>query len=124
MPNPLTILAQVLIIIKYPGDKKEFIDDFADLCIKKGLETATQSLPFEKQKELVNRIKDLTNPKEALTIIGQYVPISKYQEAVNKATTDLFADFLTTIEPDLLEEQKNALDKYFDSLEKEKDKEI
>lgn len=121
MQNPQAILTQILTIIDYPDDKQAFIDDFSDLCIKKGLEIATQSLSDAKKEELVKKIKDITDQKIATEIIGQYVPVDDYEKAVGKAATDFFENFLETIDEDLTDAQSDALDTYLASIEEKSD---
>ena len=114
-----SILTQVLTIINYPEDKRqEFIIEFGDMCISKALASVTQPLSDDKKAELVNKIKDVENPSEAEKIIGEYVSIDDYQKAIEQSTSELFENFLETIEPDLTEEQADALDAYLASLEK------
>jgi len=119
--SPQAILTQVLTIIGYSKDKQEFIIEFGDMCINRALATATQSLSGEKQEELIDRIKDIENPDDALKIIGEYVPVEDYQKALDQATRELFEDFLNTIEPDLTDAQSAVLDKYLASIGEKSD---
>jgi 2-succinyl-5-enolpyruvyl-6-hydroxy-3-cyclohexene-1-carboxylate synthase len=113
-----SILTQVLTIINYPEDKRQaFIIEFGDMCISKALASVTQPLSEEKKAELVNKIKDIEDPNEAEKIIGEYVSIDDYQKTIEQTTSELFENFLETIEQDLSEEQADALDTYLASLE-------
>lgn len=117
-----SILTQVLTIINYPEDKREaFVIEFGDMCISKALATVTQPLSDDKKEELVTKIKDIQDPNEAEKIIGEYVSADDYHKALEQATRELFESFLETIEPDLTDEQSDALDKYLASLEEKPD---
>jgi hypothetical protein len=116
MQSPQTILTQVLTIINYPNDKDAFIQEFGDTCIKSGLKEVTETLSPEKRDELFAKIQNVSDTAQAEAIIGQYVNITDYQEAVQNATSTLFENFLTEIEPELTDEQADALDTYLASL--------
>ncbi len=113
-----SILTRVLTIINYTKDKQAFAIEFGDMCISKALASVTQPLSDDKKEELMNKIKDIEDPIEAEKIIGEYVSIDDYQKALEQASSELFENFLETIEPDLSEEQATMLDTYLASLEK------
>jgi hypothetical protein len=117
-----SILIQILTIINYPKEKEAFVIEFGDMCISKTLAIVAEPLIENKREELVNKIKDIADPNEALAIIGQYIAIDTYQKTLEQTTQNLFEDFLNTIEPDLTEEQSKTLDDYFASFEKKPDK--
>jgi hypothetical protein len=92
--NPTTILSNILDIVNYLEDKQAFINQFSETCIKKGLADVQSSLPED--SDLISK--------------------DQYKKAIQDATSDLFLDFLKSIEPTLTTDQSYALDNYLASL--------
>lgn len=120
LDNPRDILLQALTIVGFPDGKKEdFIDKFSEVCNKQFLSDLSDTLPEDKQKLLIDRLKEEKDPEKIKSFLLENFNKEVIEGTLKKSTKSVFSDYLQTIMPDLSKEKQTELAKYFKTLSEE-----
>lgn len=115
--NLQKILANVLEIISFPDNKKEFIDTFRKQCRQLTVIKLIKQLPKEKQEELKQRITKVSTGEEGKEIIMSYFPQHLYEETLNKAAKNYFSEYIQDILTKLEPATKSDLQVYLQEIQ-------
>lgn len=110
--SPNIIIADLLNVIDYDGDREKFTREFLELCSKEALINYIQTLPEAKQTELKDASEAGKDPKD---ILNDFLSDKEFGEAISNASESVFSDYLKTITPSLSQDQKNKLNSYLSS---------
>lgn len=116
IPDPKEILLNVLIIINYQDDKEKFTNEFLQLCMQRALVEIVATLSENDQHAIEEKLMAIQTQEEVQSVLQQYVGQGRYLETVQKATQELFQDYIQTILPTLNPEQKDKLQEYLASI--------
>ena len=114
--NPTIILHNILDIVNYPDDQQNFIDQFSESCMRKGLASLIKDLPADLRIRLADDLSSNLQIAEFEKIIYRYIAPDDYENAIQEATSTLFDDFLTSIESTRTQVQSDKLDLYLASF--------
>jgi len=109
------ILLKILEITGYKGDKEKFTNDFLSLCIQKTLPDLIDSMPYEKQVELSQRINFMTPEKQEIIIL-EYINQEVFDKAHLAVTIKTLQDYMNSIQSTLTEDQKFKLEAFLSTL--------
>lgn len=114
LDNPKDILLQALTIVGFPDDKKEdFITKFSQMCNKHFLSDLLGTLPEDEQKSLIERLREEQDQEKIKAILLENFSKEDIEETLKQSTGSVFKDYLENIMPDLSEEKRLELAKYF-----------
>ena len=111
-----TFLNNFLTTIDYPDDKEEFINKLTSAIYLDAVDETLKTLPQEKQAEIQEKLKTATTPEAIQEIVNASFDKNIFQQALQKSSQTVFADYLQTIEDTLSDEQKIKLQEYFASV--------
>jgi hypothetical protein len=110
-------IIKILETINYTGDKEKCTNDLLGLCTQQMVLDITSNLPQEKLDLLKQKPKG-DNPEKTLEVLEKVVGEEEIAKSLEKATQDVFQDWLKTVEPTLSNNQKDNLKIYFEELQK------
>lgn len=110
--DPRQLIIKILQAINYEGDRDKYADDFLSLCLQQAIIDLLPDLSPEDQKKFTETIFQISAVDELASILLEYFPKEKYENAIKEASRKTFDDYLKTIIPNLNQDQINSLKQY------------
>ena len=104
-----TILNEILTIIDFQEDKRQFIDRFLSQCIQMAVMEAINTLPDSQKNAFREKIRNCSTTEKMRSAIQEYVPETALFKIVAKVTQKQFEDYIDEIIPTLNPSQKSRL---------------
>lgn len=111
MTTPQTVLNDVLDIVDFKGDKKEFISEFLALAIQETVAGLIDKLTEDKQSEVEKIIQLEQN--QVIKKLSEYFNKEEFESSLNTSIASLFENYLKEIKPTLSPPQLQQLESYF-----------
>lgn len=118
MYNYKALLLKILITIEYEEDKEKFIEEFIQSIQPQSIVDLLQSLPSDKQAEIMQQLsKNANNPEQFNTIIKKCFSEEELEKALEKASRETTTQYIQAIKPSLSPTQEENLVKVINELE-------
>ena len=112
-----TIIAKILTIVDYSGDRDAFAAKFVDLCYRDALAEAIIELEDTKESEVVKKINETGGDVEKIkAIVMAEIPQDRIDEHLLWSLRRNLEGALKTIVSMLTDEKKKELSDYVSSL--------
>ena len=113
--NQKEIILKLLDIIEYAGDREVFANQLLGLCYKKALSDTLTNISEDK-KSLYGDDFATTDIEKIKEILSKILSSEEYSKALENATTDIFGEYLESINSILSGSQQTELQGYLGSL--------
>lgn len=110
------ILIEVLTIIDYKDNKEIFISKFLKLCIQKALMDILLIASDNNKKEIIKLSEMNLNPEELERKLKDTVGENLLNSSLEKATEEVFTQYLESIYSTLSNSQNESLHTYLNSI--------
>src|SRR5438477_153488 len=114
--DPKQFLIDILDVVGYEKDRSQFASEFLSLCYQQALVDLMAEMPVEAQASLIRKLAKFVDYDNLKSILSEYFPKNKYDEAVENATETVFGEYLDSIIPKLTAHQKEKLNQYLTTL--------
>lgn len=118
-----SILMQILTIIDFRENKKQFVDRFINLCLQQTFVELLDTAPVEVKSEL-NKIIQQPDKQKSVDFLLKYFKPDQFNQKLQKVTSELFRDYITSITPTLTTNKQKQLSFYIASLSTESTQKI
>ena len=117
MKKQKEILLKILEIIEYSDNREEFADQFVNKIYLQSLSNLAKTLNPQEQDKLKENIKSSTDSDDLEKSLKNYFSEEQMQKAISGATSDAMSKYIETINPTLINDQREKLLELSESLE-------
>lgn len=113
--NSRSILMQILTIIDFRENKKQFVDRFINLCLQQTFVELLSVAPAQVKTEL-NEVIQQSDMQKRVDFFLKYFQSDQFNQKLEHVTAELFQDYITSITPTLTTNKQNQLSFYLSTL--------